>query len=261
MQAQNFKLDEYLQRIGYTGPLAPDAATLAGLLRAQLRTVPFENLAVQAGHGVSLVPEDIVHKIVVQGRGGYCYEVNSLFAMAVQALGLSYRLLAARPMFYPARRPRTHMVLLVEAEGRSWLCDAGFGNYGMRAPLPLDSAGQTVAQDGDSFRLSQPEAGQYVLEAWVQGAWLAQFGFDLWPQELLDFAPANYLNSTHPDTIFVQKMLVVLHQAQGRQILLGDTLKTYHAGELTEEKIPAEQLAAVLKERFGLLWPLPARVA
>lgn len=119
MHASNFVLDDYLSRIGYHGPRDASAATLAQLMRAQLFTVPFENLDVQAGKIVSMTPEDIVQKIVYQPRGGYCYEVNGLFAMALQALGFSYTFLAARPMFYPVRRPKTHMVLCVRADGRA----------------------------------------------------------------------------------------------------------------------------------------------
>lgn len=55
-------------------------------MQQQLFTVPFENLDVQRGKTVSMVPEDIVEKIVHQGRGGYCYEVNGLFSMALEAL-------------------------------------------------------------------------------------------------------------------------------------------------------------------------------
>src|SRR2546427_879975 len=78
-------------------------------MRQQLFSVPFENLDVQAGKIVSLVPEDIAGKILGGARGGYCYEVNGLFAMALQALGIAYRFVAARPMFYPADRKSTRL--------------------------------------------------------------------------------------------------------------------------------------------------------
>ena len=64
MQAQNFDLNRYLQRIGFAGPAHADIDTVRSLMRHQLRTVPFENLDVQAGKIVSLVPEDIVNKIM-----------------------------------------------------------------------------------------------------------------------------------------------------------------------------------------------------
>ncbi|MFD2755300.1 arylamine N-acetyltransferase family protein [Comamonas terrae] len=252
MHASNFDLPTYLQRIGHTGHAGPDTATLHALMRRQLFTVPFENLDVQAGRIVSLVPEDIADKILRQGRGGYCYEVNGLFAMALQALGIAYRFVAARPMFYPARRPRTHMAVIAEVEGRRWLCDLGFGSYGIRAPMDLDAVGVEVAQDCDTFQLTLDERGEYVLKARVEGQWANQYAFDLSPQEWIDFVPANYLNSTHPEAIFVQKLLVVLHHSTGRAILLDDMLKTVTNGQVEKRQLAREEIGEVLASLFGL---------
>ncbi|RZA00129.1 MAG: arylamine N-acetyltransferase, partial [Moraxellaceae bacterium] len=112
MIVENFDFTDYCKRIGFTGTAQPTAETLGLLMRCQLFSVPFENLDVQAGKIVSIDPQDIVNKIVHQPRGGYCYEVNSLFAMALSALGIDYYFVGARPMFYPARRPKTHMVII-----------------------------------------------------------------------------------------------------------------------------------------------------
>jgi N-hydroxyarylamine O-acetyltransferase len=81
--------------------------------------------------------------------------VNGLFAMALEALGIPYRFVAARPMFYPARRPKTHMAFIAEVESRQWLCDLGFGSYGIRAPMALDTLDVDITQDFDTFRLSR----------------------------------------------------------------------------------------------------------
>lgn len=247
MYAENFQLESYLKRIGYTGSLECNAETLTKLMRAQLFSVAFENLDVQAGKIVSLVPEQIVDKIVGQGRGGYCYEVNGLFAMALQALGFSYKFVACRPMFYPVRRPKTHMVLLVEAEGEQWICDLGFGSYGIRAPIALSALEQVQQQDFDQFRLTTEESGAYVVQAMVDGQWLSQFGFEPYASEWVDFMPANYLNSTHPDTIFVQKLLVIKHHEQGRDILLGDQLKQIRADGTQIQHLSLEQREETLK--------------
>lgn len=247
MYAENFQLESYLKRIGYTGSLECNAETLTKLMRAQLFSVAFENLDVQAGKIVSLVPEQIVDKIIGQGRGGYCYEVNGLFAMALQALGFSYKFVACRPMFYPVRRPKTHMVLLVEADGDQWICDLGFGSYGIRAPIALSALEQLQQQDFDQFRLTTEESGAYVVQAMVDGQWLSQFGFEPYASEWVDFMPANYLNSTHPDTIFVQKLLVIKHHEQGRDILLGDQLKQIRADGTQIQHLSLEQREETLK--------------
>lgn len=248
MYAENFQLESYLKRIGYTGSIEHSAETLTKLMRAQLFSVAFENLDVQAGKIVSLVPEHIVDKIVGQGRGGYCYEVNGLFAMALQALGFSYKFIACRPMFYPVRRPKTHMVLLVEADGDQWICDLGFGSYGIRAPIALSSLEQVQQQDFDQFRLTTEQSGAYVVQAMVDGQWLSQFGFEPYASEWVDFMPANYLNSTHPDTIFVQKLLVIKHHEQGRDILLGDQLKQIRVDGPVVQQLSPEQREEVLKQ-------------
>lgn len=140
-------------------------------MRHQLFSIPFENGDVQAGKVVSLVPEDIADKLLRQKRGGYCYEVNGLFAMALEALGIRWRFVAARPMFYPVRRPKTHMALIAEIDGRQWLCDLGFGSYGIRAPMALDMLDTDIRQDFDTFRLTRNAEGEYLLQARVEGKW------------------------------------------------------------------------------------------
>lgn len=67
MHSNNFDISTYFKRINYTGPAAADTATLHALMRHQLFAVPFENLDVQAGKMVSLIPEEIVDKILHQG--------------------------------------------------------------------------------------------------------------------------------------------------------------------------------------------------
>lgn len=252
MHSDNFDLSHYLRRINYTGPVTADAATLHALMRHQLFSVPFENLDVQAGKVVSLMPEHICEKVLHHGRGGYCYEVNGLFAMALAALGIPYRFIAARPMFYPVRRPKTHMALIAEVDGRQWLCDLGFGSYGIRAPLALDRLDTDIAQDFDTFRLSRDAQGEYLLQAKVEGEWANQYGFDLSPQEWIDFVPANYLNSTHPDAIFVQKLLVVQHRPEGRLILLGDVLKTITGVGVEKQQLTQDGVNQVLASCFNL---------
>ncbi len=252
MKAENFVLQSYLDRINFRGEATADIATLTEMMRCQLFSVPFENLDVQAGQIVSLVPEEIVTKIIERRRGGYCFEVNGLFAMALDVLGVPYQFVAARPMLYPVRKPRTHMALIVQADGADWLFDLGFGSYGIRAPMRLDVLDAEAQQDFDTFMLSKSNEREYLLQALVEGKWADQYAFDLSPQEWIDFVPANYLSSTHPDAIFVKKLVVVLHNPKGRDILFGDTLKTVTEGQVEKRVITPEEKASILRDRFGL---------
>ncbi|MDD3598308.1 arylamine N-acetyltransferase [Sulfuricurvum sp.] len=246
MTAENFNLSDYLSRIGYEGEVRTDVTTLTKLMQCQLRTIVFENTEVQSGRIPSLVPEDIVKKVIVNRRGGYCYEINGVFAMALTAIGFEWYFAGARSMLYPTRRPKTHMVLIVRVEGRDYLCDTGFGGYALRAPMVIEE-GETV-QDGDRFRL-ELLAGEYVLGAMVQGEWQRLYGFALQSQEWIEFSLANYFNATSPDTIFTQKKIAIMQTPQGRKILVDDELKLIEDGKL--EKLEVEYKDA-LKEYFGL---------
>ncbi|MGE4512059.1 MAG: arylamine N-acetyltransferase [Sulfurimonadaceae bacterium] len=246
MKADNFNLKSYFARIGYEGEATNDLATLTQLMQKQLRSIPFENTLVQAGKIPSLVPEDIVEKILHNRRGGYCYEVNGLFAMALTALGFAWYFAGARPMTYAVRRPKTHMVLIVHVEGKEYLCDTGFGGYALRSPM-LTQEGEAV-QDGDTFRIELVE-GEYVLSALVQNEWQRLYGFALTPQEWIEFGLANYFNATHPDTIFTQKKIAIMQTPHGRKILVDDELKLINHGMLEKLDVVYEE---ALREHFGL---------
>lgn len=255
MQIAAFKLDDYCHRIQFIGDLKPDLATVKALMQQQLSTLPFENLNVLAGKVISLQPEAIVEKLIYQQRGGYCYEVNGLFTMALSALGIDYQWVAARPLFYPVKRPRTHAALVVNFEGVEWLLDLGFGSYGMREPMRLDQLNQPVPQAYDQFMLTQEADGDLALQALVDNTWVKQYGFNRSPVEWIDFVPANWMNSTHPEAIFTQKPVIVLFTPNGRKILAGNVFKVYQADQLTQTIIPEDQIDAVLKAEFNLIRP------
>ena len=246
MKATNFNLTDYLSRIGYNGAVSNDLTTLTQLVQKQLRSIPFENTEVQAGRIPSLTPEDIYTKIITNRRGGYCYEINGIFAMALTALQFEWYFAGARPMFYPMRRPKTHMVVIVRVDGRDYLCDTGFGGYALRAPIEIVE-GEAV-QDGDRFGLELID-GEYVLSSLVQDEWQRQYGFALQPQEWIEFSLANYFNATHPDTIFTQKKLAIMQTPNGRKILVDNELKLIEEGKLERLEVDYE---GALKEYFGL---------
>ncbi len=252
MHASNFDLTRYQCRIGYYGVAKPDLATVSEWMHLQLCTVPFENLDVQAHKGVSLIPEDIVEKILLKRGGGYCYEVNGLFAMALDALGVPYYFVAARPMFYPERRPKTHMAIVAQLDGGDWLCDLGFGSYGLRRPLPINQLESEIRQDDDAFKLSRLPNGELLLQAISEGQWANQYSFDLTPWEWVDFAPANHLNSTHPQAIFVKQLLLILQTNRGRKILSGNTFKVIEGMSLEKRTVPPSGISSLLNDEFGI---------
>lgn len=87
------QVDAYLARIGASSRPRAGAATLRDLQRRHLQTTPFENLSIHLGERVSLSVGDLFDKIVVRRRGGFCYELNGLFASLLTALGFEVTML------------------------------------------------------------------------------------------------------------------------------------------------------------------------
>ena len=252
MNVDNFSLSAYFSRTGFQGTASADFATLKRMMRCQLFSVPFENLDVQEGKVVSLVPEEIYRKIVDRNRGGYCYEVNGLFAMALGALGIPYQFVAARPMTYPVRRPKTHMAIVVTIEGEQWLFDLGFGSYGIREPVNMNWINREIRQDYETFRLTLSKERDYLLQSLTDEVWKNLYEFNLSPQEWVDFEPANYLNSTHPDSIFVRSLMVVMQNPLGKDVLIGDRFKSVSEGRTTGWTVRREDIPELLQQKFSL---------
>ena len=181
-----FDLDAYCARINYTGSRDVSLATLKGLHFAHVHTVPFENLDIHLGRRISLEASDLFRKIVTGRRGGYCYEVNSFFAMILQAFGFHVQCLLARVLYgFSTFRPRSHQLLLVTVENQSWIADVGFGSCCLRLPLLLTS--DTVQEQGpDKFQLRAEAGPTYILGAMIGGRWQALYSFTLEPFFLAD---------------------------------------------------------------------------
>jgi N-hydroxyarylamine O-acetyltransferase len=258
IEAQNFNLPDYLKRIKLTKTPTPTIAFIREMMQQHLFNIPFENLDVQAGKIVSLVPEHIVDKIVHQNRGGYCYEVNGLLALALQKLGISCYFTAAHSMTYPTRRPRTHLVIIAKIEGNTYLLDTGFGSHGIRLPMDLSQKNKEIVQDGQTYKLEK-KGSDFNLYALVHETWLPQYSFKKQAYDYIDFAPVNYLNSTHPDSIFVKAPLVILYNPKGKKILSGNTIKYYVDGQMTERVFDKSEYATILKEEFNLSAPSVSR--
>ena len=67
-----FDLAGYLARVGLEPSMVaqPTAETLAAVMLAQSRAIPFENVDVVLGKPISIEPADIEQQLVHSGRGG-----------------------------------------------------------------------------------------------------------------------------------------------------------------------------------------------
>ena len=246
-------VDLYLRRIGYAGPVTPAADTLRGLQLAHLLAVPFENLSIHAGEPILLDDDSLFDKIVRRRRGGFCYELNGLFAALLRALGFEVSMLSAGVAgddggFGPEF---DHMALAVGLD-RLYLADVGFGDS-FREPLLVEERGEQV-QGGEAFRIGAA-GGRLVLTRRTGGGhWRPQYRFGLEPHVLADYADMCRYHQTSPASPFTRKRLCSMATPDGRITLSGMTLITTGAGGRDERELRDErEYAGTLREAFGVV--------
>lgn len=247
-------IEEYLRRIEYDGELRPSLDVLRGLQLAHTTHIPFENLDILLGRPILLDLGSLEAKLVRSQRGGYCFEQNLLLAAILRAIGFSFLPLAARVRVQTDRTlPRTHMALLVEADGAQWLVDAGFGADGLLLPVAFEH-GAVTRHFAWSYRMLE-EGARWVLQMQRNGAWQDQYAFTLEPQELVDYELANYYTSTHPDSRFTRTLTAQLPSPHSRAALRDRELTLDDGSTITTTSVPEDELLAVLADRFGLHFP------
>ena len=240
-------VDAYLERIGYAGSREASEHTLSELHRAHMLAVPFENLDIHLGVANVLDAEHIFDKIVARRRGGWCYELNGLFALLLERLGFGVtRHSASVVVSDPPSPDFAHLTLRVDLD-RPWLADVGFGASFTR-PLRLDVE-DDQERDGNTYRVTRGPDGRMTLRE--NGA--AQYALALEPRRMEQFAEMCVLQQTSPGSHFLQAPMCSLATDDGRVSLAGMRLITTTEHGRSERELKGEaDRTAVLRDLFGV---------
>lgn len=248
----------YLDRIGYHGSLAPTEETLRGLHLAHLRAIPFENLDIHLSRPILLEEDALFAKIVGHRRGGFCYELNGLFAALLRELGFGVTMLAAQ---FPREDGRTapemdHLVLLVGATdgAEPLLADVGAGRDSFIVPLRTAVSGEQPQPAGSaSFRLVPEGDGCRLQRREPDGEWEARYRFTWRPRVLADFEAGSRFHQTSPESDFPRKRMCTLLTPNGRVTLSDRTVIVTADGVRTERDLPdAPAYRETLRTLFGI---------
>ncbi|MEI9939050.1 MAG: arylamine N-acetyltransferase [Pseudomonadota bacterium] len=256
-------LAPYFQRVGYRGRYQPDLALLSALTAAHTQSIPFENLDVLLGRPISLEPEALFQKLVVDRRGGYCFEQNGLFLEVLRGLGFQVAPISARVRLQRPRDftpPRTHVFLRVELEGESWLTDVGVGGLSLTAPLRLATSSEQ-ATPHEPRRILQ-EGARLYHQVRFGASWQDVCEFTLEEMPPIDRELANWYTSAHPNSHFKNRLVVARAAPEGQRLsILNDefTLRERHGTAIKRPIGSAPELLELLLKQFGLLFPAGTR--
>lgn len=248
-------IDAYFERIGYAGARAPTLETLKALHYAHALSIPFENLDVLAKRPPKLDLASLQRKLVTEKRGGYCFEVNALFAAVLRELGFNVTTLIGRVRWLAPEdvdTARSHMLMLVELPEGTYLADVGFGGLTMTGPIRFET-GIEQETPHEPRRLLDHEDG-FELQAKIAGAWTSIYRFTREPHRRSDYEVASWYTATHPASIFVQFLIAGLPQEGKWLSLFNREFKVRQLDGGVETRIldSADEIAEVLETHFGV---------
>jgi N-hydroxyarylamine O-acetyltransferase len=151
--------------------------------------------------------------------------------------------------------PRTHAFLsVVLAQGR-FVVDPGFGALSPSLPVPLVDRGASVPEDASHWMAR--DGGRWVLRVRADG----KPAVDAWVSTLddehpVDYELANHYTSTHPDSPFVNRLMLRALTDGGRVTLMNRDATVWNAdGPRAAQLADRQALRALLSEHFGIDLP------
>lgn len=269
--------DAWLGRMGIGRPPVPTLQAMNSLIAAHLARFPFENLDSLLGRRVRIGPPFVFEKLLRRRRGGYCFELNTLFCAGLKSLGYTVVPLAARVRWHVQEGTPTslsHMLLRVEVENQSYIVDVGFGGPTPDHALVLSpriehaSAAayqlRPTPQDARAIHLPSYDLTLHSLAS-LRGrtdggsedtSGQVLYRFDLSPQPQIDFEMRNWDVSTNPDSHFTQALMVARTDDTGVRISLANAKLTEREPDgsvRSTNTLPSvDSVIDVLTERFGI---------
>lgn len=250
------EINAYLERISYESFVKPDIQTLYGLHHAHMLTVPFENLDIGLKRPIHLNEQVIWDKIIINQRGGFCYELNGLFTWMLKQIGFDVTYLNARVFNRDGELGIhfDHLALLVQIPDQStrWLADVGFGDS-FTEPLRFEVEGEQ-RQRLRAYKLEETPDGYVVWQKSYDGMWERQYFFDLkshsFPKE---YEAACQYHQTSPKSSFTRGSIISKATPDGRVTLENKRLIVTTNGKKTERTVTTDkEYQLLLKEYFGV---------
>ncbi|HEY4060718.1 MAG TPA: arylamine N-acetyltransferase [Puia sp.] len=219
----------YLRRIRYDGLVYRNLDTLRALQQHHVFAIPFETLDIHNQIPILLQTDMLFQKVILDSRGGYCYELNILFYRLLSLCGFTVTMVSGRLLHkYGYGYEFEHMALIVELHGRKWLVDVGYGDFSL---MPLAIQPGEIQNDGRTcYQIIDPVVvdGQEYLGVAKWNAAKQDFKIDyiftLIPRGLEDFAGMNLFHQTSPDSHFARGLICTLPTAEGRISLINNML-------------------------------------
>lgn len=250
------KVRLYFQRLGLNldvDNLTLDINLLNQIQYAHVTNIAYENLDIVQGLPLDLDNEKLFEKMIINQRGGYCFEINSLYNWLLQEIGFKTTSYMARYLRGEKDVPkRRHRVIIVESDlidGRI-MCDAGIGERAPRYPLKLEE-GLIQEQFNETYKFVKDDFYGWLLTDYHKEKWSSFFAFTEEVQLDIDYVMPSFYCEHHPDSPFNKTNIIAIKTSDGRKTISDMTFRIFDGNDVTELFITDEiMLKQILSEHF-----------
>ncbi|MEH7417957.1 arylamine N-acetyltransferase [Neobacillus drentensis] len=251
----------FYERIGLSQGQNITFDSLDHVLEKTAQTIPFENIGIINRKTGEISKANLVDKILIRREGGICYELNSLFFFFLIENGFD-AVFARGVVYNPVKQDyqdlgRTHVTILVNHEGKTYVVDTGFGGNLPLKPVPL--TGETVTSSNGDFRVRKLDTnyGDYVVEMKLKHKdteWKMGFAFDTRKpiDDVTEFNEIQTIIAEHPESPFNKGPLLTRLTSNGNITLTNSTWTEWKDGDVSKETIETERFKELAKQHFGL---------
>jgi N-hydroxyarylamine O-acetyltransferase len=245
-------VQRYLTRISFEGPLSPDLATLKKLHRQHLLHIPFEDLDIYFKRRFGLKPGNIYDKVVNGNRGGFCYEINSLFNELLKSIGFKTKIVSGK-VIRETGEPGPeydHLALIIELD-KNYIADVGFGDLFIE-PLELTEG---IQSDGRHYFIIENTGDEFIICMSANGRdFEKKYTFTLTEVPISMFEEPCRDKQLNPESHFVKNTMCTRITDEGRITIFNDKfIET--VGDRKVQRIihDDDDLIEILKTRFDIM--------
>lgn len=250
--------DRYLERIHFGGEIHLNLKTLDELIDLHQCSIPYENIDIYDFHKpVFLDNAHLYRKIIENHRGGYCFELNTLFfslliTLGFQAYPCSCRVMKNNAVLPPIR----HRGTILTVDGRLWFCDVGYGGKMYPGAVLLEE-NHHQKKKGEEFWMEKYNDYWWLLKRTDKNCrdGFCEVMVGLSPNILSDYLPINDFTSGNPASPFLQHRRANIRTDTGYVNLLDDRLSIINSDGTPTIKMTLSapgELEDSLEKYFGI---------
>ncbi|WP_242927142.1 arylamine N-acetyltransferase family protein [Pontibacter vulgaris] len=243
----------YLDRLNFKSQISVSKEVLFELQAAHLLSIPFENLDIHYNNKIKLDIASIYKKVVLNRRGGFCYELNGLFYHLLKNIGFDVKMVSGRVYSkdetYGAEYD--HLAIVANINGENYLVDVGFGKFSYK-PLEI-LLGINLSDEFGSFRFDKAY-DDYLRINLVDGNGnlVPQYLFKVNEREFWEFEGMCEFHQTSKESHFTSKKVISIITKNGRKTLNNTQLKITDGDTESIIEFDEELFEFYLKEHFNI---------